>query len=111
MLFRRAQVYVSASVDEGFGLPMVEALNAGCQVVAIRQRLTEEILDNAGVLVHDGDVAALAEQLEQPAWVSEEVRRARAALFSWDDVADTVAEELGQLAREPGPRPRFSRRT
>ena len=67
-VFRRAHVYVTASVEEGFGLPMVEALTAGCQVVAIRQPLTEEILKDAGVLVDDGDAAALAGQLEQPEW-------------------------------------------
>ena len=105
-IFRRAHVYVTASVEEGFGLPMVEALSAGCQVVAIRQPLTEEILDVAGVLVDDGDAAALAGQLEQPAWVAEDVRRARAASFSWEAVADAVAEALGQVARSSGPRGR-----
>lgn len=98
-IFRRAHVYVTASVEEGFGLPMVEALSAGCQVVAVRQSLTEEILDDAGVLVDDGDAAALAGQFERPQWVPEDVRRARAALFSWEAVADAVAEALGRIAR------------
>ena len=74
-IFRRAEVYVTASMEEGFGLPMVEALSAGCQVVAIRQRLTEEIMEDAAVLLDDGDADALAKQLEQPDWVPEDVRR------------------------------------
>jgi glycosyltransferase involved in cell wall biosynthesis len=98
-LFRRAEVYVTASVEEGFGLPMVEALLAGCQVVAIRQPLTEEILGAAAVLVDDGGADALAAQLEQPEWVAEDVRRTCAALFSWDAVADAVAEALRAITR------------
>ncbi len=98
-IFRRAQVYVTASMEEGFGLPMVEALSAGCQVVAIRQRLTEEILEDAAVLLADGDADDLAKQLEQPDWVPEDVRRSRAALYSWDRVADAVAEALARIAR------------
>jgi glycosyltransferase involved in cell wall biosynthesis len=96
-VFRRAAVYVTASMDEGFGLPMVEALSAGCQVVAIRQPLTEEILGDAGVLVEDGDAEHLAKQLESPEWIPADVRRARAASFSWDAVADTVAAALRRL--------------
>jgi mannosyltransferase len=98
-IFGRAQVYISASMEEGFGLPMVEALSAGCQVVAVRQPLTEEILGDAGVLLDDGDAEQLAEQLHRPAWVPAEVRRARASQFSWDGVADTVAAALRRIAR------------
>ena len=98
-VFRRAQAYVSASMEEGFGLPMVEALSAGCQVLAIRQVLTEEVMGDAAVLLDDGDAAALAGQLAHPAWVSAEVRRQRASLFSWDHVADAVATALGEIGR------------
>ena len=93
-VFRRAQVYVTASTEEGFGLPIVEALSAGCQVVAVRQPLTEEILGGAAVLVDDGDAGQLAKQLDHPEWIPEDVRRARASLFSWDGVADAVAAAL-----------------
>lgn len=93
-LFRKAAVYVSASLEEGFGLPMIEALAAGCQVVAIRQQLTDEVVGGAAVLVEDGDVDLMAEQFEDPSWVDEGVRRAQAARYSWDRVADTVAAEL-----------------
>ncbi len=96
-LFRRASVYVSASTEEGFGLPWVEALAAGCQVVAVRQPLTIEILGDAATLIDDGDVAVIGEQLKHPTWVAEEKRRIRAAMFSWDEVTRQVVAVLDDL--------------
>lgn len=98
-LFRRAQVYLSASTEEGFGLPMVEALAAGCQVVAIRQKLTEEVVGPAAVLLENGDAAHLASQLATPAWVMTQTRRSQAGRFSWDRVAKEVATTLVSLGR------------
>jgi glycosyltransferase involved in cell wall biosynthesis len=93
-LFRRARSYLTGSMEEGFGLPMVEALSAGCQVVAIRQPLTAEILGEAGVFIDDGDAPDIAEQLRELTWVASDVRAARASMFSWDLVADAVAAQL-----------------
>jgi glycosyltransferase involved in cell wall biosynthesis len=92
-------VYISASTDEGFGLPMVEALTAGCQVIAVRQPLTIEIMDGAAVLIDDGDSETIAHQLQSPKWISLGTRRTQAAMFSWDAVAETVAMTIHRLTR------------
>jgi len=96
-IFQRAQVYVTASIEEGFGLPMVEALAAGCQVVAIRQPLTVEIMSDAAVLMDDGSATEIAQQLQTPLWVGRDVRLARSSMFSWDEMADAVATVLDRL--------------
>jgi glycosyltransferase involved in cell wall biosynthesis len=102
-IFRRARVYMTASMEEGFGLPMVEALTAGCQVVAIRQPLTVEIMGDAAVLLDDGPAAVIARQLQHTAWVARDIRLARSSMFSWDHVAEAVATVLHGLApREKG---------
>ncbi|MDQ3679171.1 MAG: glycosyltransferase [Actinomycetota bacterium] len=100
-IFRRAHVYVTASLEEGFGLPMVEALTAGCQVVAICQPLTLEVMGDAAILIDDGEAADIARQLQDPKWVAPEIRRSRASMFSWDQVAEAVSSALGRLARQP----------
>lgn len=100
-IFRRAHVYISASIEEGFGLPMVEALTAGCQVVAIRQTLTLEVMEDAAVLIDDGQVDDIARQLLNPEWVPRETRRSRSLMFSWDGVAQAVSAALARLARQP----------
>jgi glycosyltransferase involved in cell wall biosynthesis len=96
-LYSRAQVFMSLSMEEGFGLPYVEALSAGCVVIGIRQAVTVEILSHAAVLLDDGGVTAISEQLEalNPSeWPSEQVRRERAAEFSWDAAAATMLSVL-----------------
>jgi mannosyltransferase len=96
-LFQRADVYITGSMEEGFGLPMVEALVAGCQVVAVRQPVTLEVLGDAGVLIDDGDFIEIGDQLQRPKWAQREVRLARASIYSWDRVADEVAAVIGRL--------------
>jgi mannosyltransferase len=98
-IFRRASVYITASTEEGFGLPMVEALTAGCQVIAVRQPLTIEIMAGAAVLIDNGDSEDIAHQLRRPQWISLGTRLAQAAMFSWDAVAETVAMVIDRLTR------------
>lgn len=100
-VFRRAQVYITASMEEGFGLPMAEALSAGCQVVAIRQPVTVEIMGDAAVLIDDGDAVDIAHQLKNPVWVPDEARLAHSATFSWDRTAEEVANVLERVSHPP----------
>jgi mannosyltransferase len=96
-IFRRTHVYLTASLEEGFGLPMLEALTAGCQVVAIRQPLTVEIMSDAIVLIDDGNTTSIGRQLQDPPWVPSEDRRRRASMFSWVKVIDIVAAKIESL--------------
>ncbi len=86
-----AQTYVHLGVEEGFGLPYVEALAAGCDVVVVDQPLTRELLGDAGCYIEDGSAAELAVQIAAVVSVPEDVRRSRAALFSWRKFAEALA--------------------
>jgi glycosyltransferase involved in cell wall biosynthesis len=69
-LYRHAAVVASASVYEGFGLPVLEAIARGRPVVASDIPAHAEVLGDAGRLVTPGDVdamaGAIAELLEDP---------------------------------------------
>ncbi|TCV79098.1 glycosyltransferase [Sulfurirhabdus autotrophica] len=62
VLYRRAAIFVSPSLEEGFGLTIVEALACGCAVIATNLPATREILADGetGLLVPLGDSAAIA---------------------------------------------------
>jgi glycosyltransferase involved in cell wall biosynthesis len=89
-VYRGASALVSSSRSEGFGLPALEAMACGTPVVAFANTSAPEVLGSAGVLVADGDVAALVEALGGV--ISEPVRAAelsmagieRAKAFDWD---------------------------
>jgi glycosyltransferase involved in cell wall biosynthesis len=100
-LFRRSSTFVSLSTDEGFGLPYVEALASGCNLIAVRNRVTEEVLGNAGILIDDGPEDILVAQFRQlgnVAWPSEELRRTRASQYSWDTTAGEISAILRSAA-------------
>jgi glycosyltransferase involved in cell wall biosynthesis len=61
--YRLAHVYVTASLHEGFGVPLVEAMACGVPVVAGRAGAMPWVLGNAGLLCKPGDAADLAAQV------------------------------------------------
>ena len=96
-LLRRAAVVAYPSLDEGFGLPALEALACGAPLVASAVTAIGEVVGEAAVLVSPGDKAALVAGLNQalaPA-ESERLRIAgpkRAAEFTWGAAVDSYAE-------------------
>ena len=62
-LLAGARVLAYPSLDEGFGLPMLEAFGAGVPVVAARAGSLPEVAGDAAVLVPPTDADALADAL------------------------------------------------
>lgn len=98
VLMSAATAFVYASLLEGFGLPVVEAMACGTPVVTSSGGATEEVAGGAALLVDPLDVAAIADGLARvlgSAGVREEMRGrglARASQFSWARAAhDTAA--------------------
>ncbi len=88
-LLAGARVLVLPSLDEGFGLPVLEAMAAGVPVVASNRGSLPEVVGDAGALVDARDAKALAAAIvhtvEDEAYARACAERglARAATFSW----------------------------
>lgn len=98
---------VFPSLDEGFGLPLVEAMACGCPVVTSNVSAMPEVVGDAGVLVDPHDVGALAGAMRSLAGDPAQRRHyrerglERARLFSWDAAARATLRVFESAARRP----------
>ncbi len=110
--YNRAQILVSPSLYEGFGLPAAEAMACGTPVVASTAGALREIVSDGetGLQAPPGEVAPLAEAIRQLLADPERcltmgaagVRRVRER-FTWQRTAiETVALYQEVLGRAPG---------
>ena len=101
-----ARALVVPSIDEGFGLPVLEAMSLGVPVIHSTAAALVEVAGNSAIAVDVHGVRGtidLAEALT--ALDDESLRRdlasrgrARAAAFSWDASAATLAAVFAELA-------------
>lgn len=63
--YATARALLFLSTDEGFGLPVIEAMAQGCPVVAANRAALPEVVGDAGLLVDPGDTAAVVAALRR----------------------------------------------
>ena len=90
---RRAAVVAYPSFEEGFGLPVLEALACGAPVVTSTGSALDEVASGAALTAHPGDPAAIAAALEAALdeTTATRLRAAgplRAAEYTWERSVD-----------------------
>jgi glycosyltransferase involved in cell wall biosynthesis len=94
-LYRGAKCVVYASLYEGFGLPIVEAMACGAPVVTSRGGATQETAGGAAVLVDPYDPASIAAGIAEALTGCDELRGLgleRARAFSWAAAARATVQ-------------------
>jgi glycosyltransferase involved in cell wall biosynthesis len=110
-LYASALACVYPSLYEGFGLPVLEAMQCGAAVLTSRDPALRELAGGAAVCIDASDtqawVDALRGAVEQPVLLAGLRRRAlaRAAEFSWQRTAALTKEVYAEAIR------RFRKRT
>ena len=101
-LYAAAAALVHPSLDEGFGLTLLEAMALGTPIVAVRTRASQELCGQAAML---GEPTELAEGMGRLASDPELMARLaaagreRARAFSWSESA-RIHESAYTLALE-----------
>jgi glycosyltransferase involved in cell wall biosynthesis len=102
-LYNRARIFAFPSFDEGFGMPLLDAMAHGIPVVASHRSAIPEVTGEAALLVDPDNVEELGEALSRlttdPTLCENLTSRGRirAAQFSWKTAVDqtwAVYDEL-----------------
>jgi alpha-1,3-rhamnosyl/mannosyltransferase len=107
-LYNTCTLFVMPSLDEGFGLPAIEAMACGRPVIVSSGNSLEEVVGEAGLTVDPHNVEELAAAMDR-LFCSEELRRSlgerairRASEFSWETAARQLLEVFEYVrARAP----------
>ena len=110
-LYSLARVTVMPSLNEGFGLPLLEAMRCGCPVLGSATTSIPEVVGSDEFLFDPLKPLSLAERLsrmltDDAFWTSAADHAARQqARFSWDESAQRAAETFEAALGGPDTRP------
>lgn len=109
--YQHCAAFAFVSHYEGFGLPLVEAMQCGAPVVAGHNSAQPEVVGDAGLLARTGDDVHIAAQLGRvlgdPALAADLRRRGprRVACFSWAETTRRAHASFQSLAMSPTVKP------
>lgn len=92
-LYSSAVAFLFPSLDEGFGLPIIEAMQCGCPVITSNISCMPEVAGDAAILVDpysvDDILSAMKDMASNPVRRDELRQKGfdRAKLFSWENTA------------------------
>ena len=110
-LYAGARALVMPSLDEGFGVPALEAMAGGVPVIASNKGALPEVVGGGGTLLDPQDVEGFARAMLRVArdheWAAAQgaAGLARAAAFTWHGTAQRLREAyLDAIARRQATR-------
>lgn len=107
--YASARCLLMLSRNEGFGLPVLEAMAHGCPVIASNLTSLPEVVEDAGILVHPDDFTGAAQALNKlfthhHLWTDlVQKGRNRVLSFGWNLVAEKTLKLYNNIVRANQP--------
>ncbi len=105
-LYKNACVYVFPTKYEGFGLPILEAMEAGCPVVSYNNSSIPEVAGDAAILIDNGKPMApyIKKIISDNAFRAEMIKKGliQAKKFSWQKNCQETINLIKELAESKG---------
>lgn len=108
VIYSRALCFFFMSLYEGFGLPVLEAMQCGTPVVSSNASSLPEVVGDAGVLLDPTNLHDLSESMRN-LYEKESIRTElsakgleRSALFSWEKTTDSYLTIFNQIKAHHG---------
>lgn len=105
-IYNGATCFVLPSIYEGFGLPLLEAMQCGIPVIGSNVSSIPEVVGEAGMLINPHDVSAWTEALATVVFDSHyrqelaDLALDRAKHFSWDKAAAQTIDVYRKALKE-----------
>lgn len=101
-LYNGAFCLLYPSEYEGFGIPILEAMRAGCPFIALNKSAIPEVAGDAGILLEDADLELArkaVEKIQNNRGTLISLGLNQSSRFSWDDCAQNTYELYKSIAR------------
>lgn len=98
-IYKNAYLFISTSLDEGLGLPQLEAMACGCPVISPHNSAMIEVVEGAGITVNGWEEGDWLQAVEQIKANREQYRAsgfARIATYSWKEVIGRFKKDVLQ---------------
>lgn len=100
IFYSNALFFVYLSLYEGFGMPVLEAMQSGCAVVASNNSSIPEVVDNCGICINPQDKKACIDAFDKlyfnPDIRNELVQKGfiQSLNFNWDKTIKIITDEI-----------------
>ena len=107
-IYRRSDIFISASMQEGMSNAMLEAMASGLPIVTTRCEGVEELIVDNGIIVEKPtpeDIAASIKQLIQDRHACSSMSAAsrnRSKLFTWSSIANRYLQYYYEFLKRTG---------
>lgn len=104
-LYSGAEMFVSPSLYEGFGIPLLESMSCGCPVITSNVSSMPEVIGDAGIQINPTDNEDLIKAFEKMYFDSEfrsqciQKGYERAKLFTWEKTVNCIINEFCKNAQ------------